>query len=82
MELTSLTVAARTRTTKPVITMPLLNKKNCIIFSPHLIQQAMRHRYLDFDLVGLAFARQVAALSDRRWGSATKKEKRKKKSQA
>lgn len=56
-----------------MITMPLLNKKNYIIFSPHLIQQAMRHRNLDFDLVGLAFARQVAALSDQALGERVKK---------
>lgn len=53
--------------------MPLLNKKNYIIFSPHLIQQAMRHRDLDFDLVGLAFARQAADLSDQALGERVKK---------
>lgn len=53
--------------------MPLLNKKNYIIFSPHLIQQAMRHRDLDFDLIGLAFARQVAALSDQALGERVRK---------
>lgn len=68
-----LIAAGRTRTTKSVVTMPLLNKKNYIIFSPHLIQQAMRHRDLDFDLIGLAFARQVAALSDQALGERVRK---------
>lgn len=43
--------------------MPMLNEKTYFIFSPHLAQQAFRHRNLDFDLVGLAFARNVAAIS-------------------
>lgn len=54
----------RSRTNAPVITLPMLNKKNYIIFSPHLAQQGFKHHNLDFDLIGLAFARQVASISD------------------
>ena len=54
----------RSRTNAPVVTLPMLNKKTYIIFSPHLAQQGFKHHNLDFDLIGLAFARQVASISD------------------
>lgn len=54
----------RSQTDAPVVTLPMLNKKNYIIFSPHLAQQGFKHHNLDFDLIGLAFARQVASISD------------------
>ena len=53
--------------------MPMLNKKNYFIFSPYLVQQAMRSRYLDFDLIGLAFARSVADISNQAMDERVKK---------
>jgi len=53
--------------------MPMLNQKNYFIFSPYLAQQAMRHRNLDFDLVGLAFAKSVASISDQAMAERVKK---------
>lgn len=45
--------------------MPLLNEKDYVIFSPHLTQQAMRHRNLDFLDVAMVFNKCVAGISDR-----------------
>lgn len=42
----------------------MLNRKTYFIFSPYLIQQAMRHRNLDFDQISLPFSEKVAAISD------------------
>lgn len=53
--------------------MPMMNQKNYFIFSPFLAQQAMRNRNLDFDLVGLAFAKSVAAISDQAMAERIKK---------
>jgi hypothetical protein len=55
------------------VTLPVLNQKNYFIFSPYLAQQAMRSRNLDFDLVGLAFARSVASISDQAMAERVKK---------
>lgn len=51
----------------------MLNQQTYFIFSPFLAQQAMRNRNLDFDLVGMAFARSVAAISDQAMSERIKK---------
>lgn len=57
----------------PAITIPMLNEKLYVLFSPHLAQQAMRQRNLDFDPVALSFNKDVAGISDQAMSERVKK---------
>ncbi|KAJ1323902.1 cholesterol 7alpha-monooxygenase [Microdochium nivale] len=41
------------------VTLPMLNGNSYALWSPHLIQQAMRHKNLTFDELGFGFAQRV-----------------------
>ncbi|KAK0610847.1 cytochrome P450 [Immersiella caudata] len=58
-------VLSKSHPTTPAGTLPILNGKAYMLFDIPLIQSALRHKNLTFDLLSLEFGQRVFGLSDR-----------------
>ncbi|KAK3319118.1 cytochrome P450 [Apodospora peruviana] len=52
------------RKPSPAVTLPILNGKAYVLFDRTMIQSAIRHKNLTFDVLGMEFAQRVFGLSD------------------
>lgn len=50
--------------TRSIATLPMLNGSTYVLWSPHLVQQAQRHKNLTFDELAFTFAGRVFGLSE------------------